>query len=259
MEPQTSSAATTGTAVPQAADTVQAGATGGDEGLVATTAQAASPEAGMTEMIGAGGPVLMIIIVMSVVATAFILAKLWQFRHVSEGGARRTKRILGDAANREEAAKRLSGMKNPVARVAAFAISGVPQERAWREAEETIEPYRSHMRLLEVIAALAPLLGLLGTVLGMIDAFQALGAAQGRADPHILSNGIWEALLTTAAGLALAIPATAFVNWFDRRIERMTFHMETVLSRLFDNGSAMHLLEGDEHESRSLATPRAAE
>lgn len=259
MEPQTSSAATTGTAVPQAADAVQAGATGGDEGLVATTAQAASPEAGMTEMIGAGGPVLMIIIVMSVVATAFILAKLWQFRHVSEGGARRTKRILGDAANREEAAKRLSGMKNPVARVAAFAISGVPQERAWREAEETIEPYRSHMRLLEVIAALAPLLGLLGTVLGMIDAFQALGAAQGRADPHILSNGIWEALLTTAAGLALAIPATAFVNWFDRRIERMTFHMETVLSRLFDNGSAMHLLEGDEHESRSLATPRAAE
>ena len=256
MEPQ-SDAAATGSAAPQARTAVT-----GDmpsAALSATTEQATGPGAEMSALVGAGGPVLMIIIVMSVIATAFILAKLWQFRHVSEGGARKTKRILGDAANREEAAKRLGRLKDPVARVAAFAISGAPQERAWREAEETIEPYRSHMRLLEVIAALAPLLGLLGTVLGMIGAFQALGAAQGRADPHILSNGIWEALLTTAAGLSLAIPATAFVNWFDRRIERMTFHMETVLSRLFDNGSAMHLLEGDEHESRSLATPRAAE
>ena len=259
MEPQTAPDATTGHAAPQTGTAVTGDMPSG--ALSATTEQPASPGAGidMSSMIGAGGPVLAIILVMSVIATAFVLAKLWQFRHVSEGGARRTKKILGEASGRDEAEKKLSRMKNPVARVAAFAISGVPQERAWREAEETIEPYRSHMRLLEVIAALAPLLGLLGTVLGMIDAFQALGASQGRADPHILSNGIWEALLTTAAGLALAIPATAFVNWFDRRIERMTFHMETVLSRLFDNGSAMHLLEGDEHESRSLATPRAAE
>ena len=259
MEPQTAPDATTGHAAPQTGTAVTGDMPSGT--LSATTEEPASPGAGvdMSSMIGAGGPVLAIILVMSVIATAFVLAKLWQFRHVSEGGARRTKKILGEASGRDEAEKKLSRMKNPVARVAAFAISGVPQERAWREAEETIEPYRSHMRLLEVIAALAPLLGLLGTVLGMIDAFQALGASQGRADPHILSNGIWEALLTTAAGLALAIPATAFVNWFDRRIERMTFHMETVLSRLFDNGSAMHLLEGDEHESRSLATPRAAE
>jgi biopolymer transport protein ExbB len=62
--------------------------------------------------------------------------------------------------------------------------------------------------VLELISTIAPLLGLLGTVLGMIAAFQALQESGSRADPAILAGGIWEALLTTAAGMAVAIPAS---------------------------------------------------
>jgi biopolymer transport protein ExbB len=89
------------------------------------------------------------------------------------------------------------------------------------------------MRPLEVIASTAPLLGLFGTVLGMIAAFAQLEAAGSRVDPAILSGGIWEALLTTALGLAVAIPTLAAVNWIDRRIERSAQATESALSAIF--------------------------
>lgn len=78
---------------------------------------------------------------------------------------------------------------------------------------------RKGFRSLEVIAAAAPLLGLLGTVLGMIEAFQQLAAAGNDVDPSMLSSGIWQALLTTAGGLIVALPALVAWHYFDRKIE----------------------------------------
>jgi biopolymer transport protein ExbB len=86
---------------------------------------------------------------------------------------------------------------------------------------------------LEVIAALSPLLGLFGTVLGMIKAFQKLELAGSNVDPSILSGGIWEALLTTAIGLAVAIPAVLLVNYFDRIIDRTRHQMEDAATQIF--------------------------
>ena len=89
------------------------------------------------------------------------------------------------------------------------------------------------MRALELIANLSPLLGLLGTVLGMIQAFQKLESAGNQVDPALLSGGIWQALLTTAVGLIVAIPALIAHQWLDRRIDRCAHVMEDYTTRVF--------------------------
>jgi len=100
-------------------------------------------------------------------------------------------------------------------------------------------------------AAVAPLLGLRGTVLGMVEACQSLEAAGNRVNPAILSGGIWEALLTTAAGLIVAIPAVAAHNWLERSVERYSRFMEDVATRL----CTAHLYTG----TPDLTSARAAE
>ena len=88
------------------------------------------------------------------------------------------------------------------------------------------------MRLLEVIAGAAPLLGLLGTVLGMIEAFKQLEMAGSQIDPSVLSGGIWQALLTTAAGLIVALPALIAWHHFDRGLENARIAMNALLARI---------------------------
>jgi len=92
---------------------------------------------------------------------------------------------------------------------------------------------RAGLRPLELIATIAPLIGLLGTVLGMIEAFQALQETGSRADPAALAGGIWEALLTTAAGMAVAIPASMALTWFESVADRVQADMEDAATRIF--------------------------
>ncbi len=89
------------------------------------------------------------------------------------------------------------------------------------------------MRILDLISQIAPLLGLFGTVVGMIDAFHKLQAAGDQVNPATLAGGIWVALLTTAVGLAVAIPVSMALSWFDSRIERQRQVLENALSALF--------------------------
>ncbi|MGC8201087.1 MotA/TolQ/ExbB proton channel family protein [Aliiroseovarius sp. PTFE2010] len=91
---------------------------------------------------------------------------------------------------------------------------------------------RAGLRSLELVATIAPLVGLLGTVLGMVSAFQALEAAGSRADPSALAGGIWEALLTTAVGMAVAIPASAALTWFESVADRAQARIEDMVTRL---------------------------
>ena len=88
------------------------------------------------------------------------------------------------------------------------------------------------MRIIEATSQLAPLLGLFGTVIGMIEAFQTLQSAGSDADPAALAGGIWVALLTTAVGLAVAIPAAFMLYWFEGRIDRERSRIEIALTRL---------------------------
>lgn len=107
------------------------------------------------------------------------------------------------------------------------------RESAARVAADHLEHLRGGMRILEVVATTAPLLGLLGTVLGMIEAFQALEAAGNKVDPSILSGGIWAALLTTAVGLIVAVPAVFGVNFLERKLERLHHHLQSAATQVF--------------------------
>lgn len=198
---------------------------------------------GVQEMIQVGGPVVIILLVMSVTALGVIFAKLWQFHRARLGNRKLALDALAlyQAGRTDEALSLLRGARNPVAQTLARAIRGQQRgideakvrEEVMRYGGDMLEALRGLFRPLEVIASLAPLLGLFGTVLGMIEAFQNLAAAGNQVDPAILSGGIWEALLTTAAGLAVAIPVVMILNWLERRVDRVAFDLDSIVTRVF--------------------------
>lgn len=196
------------------------------------------------DMLIMGGPVVAILIGMSVIATTITVMKLWQFwsaRVTRLGNLQRALKLTRQDKSREALAC-VQGDKNPVAQTLAVALRGrirgdIEDTETRAEAERVgtglVEMMRSYLRPLEVIASLAPLLGLFGTVLGMITAFQQMEAAGSQVNPAVLSGGIWEALLTTAVGLAVAIPTVAVLNWLERITERTEISMADALAQVF--------------------------
>lgn len=100
------------------------------------------------------------------------------------------------------------------------------EEKLSMTGQEELNAFGKNIRWLEVIATISPLLGLLGTVTGMVRAFNKVAEYKGQVDPSLLAGGIWEALLTTAAGLAVAIPVVVMLHYFEKKIETISFHME---------------------------------
>jgi len=190
-----------------------------------------------------GGPVVAILVGLSIIALAITFIKLWQFAFVQIGSRQFVSEALAHwSAGRSDAAfETLEQSRNPIAHVMAITMRGKAhevkedtiREEATRVASAELENLRSNLRGLELIGSLSPLLGLLGTVLGMIAAFQQLAAAGSRVDPSLLSGGIWEALLTTAVGLSVAIPAITVLHGLERTIERLQHSMEDAVTRVF--------------------------
>ncbi len=117
------------------------------------------------------------------------------------------------------------------------------EELAVHQARQELQRLTQRLPLLNLIAGLAPLVGLLGTVVGMVKAFQQVAAAQGAVNPGLLASGIWEALLTTIAGLVVAIPAVIFHHVLEQRVQRFTFDMDhygTLLIRLLTDAESRH-------------------
>ena len=106
------------------------------------------------------------------------------------------------------------------------------REEVLRLSQERLEYYDSNLDTLKVIAMVAPLLGLLGTVFGMIDAFQQMEIAGNNINPSTLSGGIWEALLTTAVGLSVAIPTVLFESYFRATNEKLKINIEHSVTKL---------------------------
>lgn len=124
--------------------------------------------------------------------------------------------------------------------------------------EHEITQLRRRLRGLSVVAAIAPLLGLLGTIFGMIKAFQTValsGEALGKTE--LLAAGIYEAMITTAAGLVVAIPALVLHHWFASRIEHLTRLMDGVCVRSVEAiaEATGHAGEETEHEHRRETVP----
>jgi biopolymer transport protein ExbB len=126
-----------------------------------------------------------------------------------------------DAGDSAAARAHLAESRSYLAPVVRLALDGQHDAaRLEAEAEARFAELERGFRLLDTVAQLAPLLGLFGTVLGMISAFQALQEAGAQVDPSVLAGGIWVALLTTAAGLVVAMPTAAVLSWFEARMDR---------------------------------------
>ncbi|MCC7260555.1 MAG: MotA/TolQ/ExbB proton channel family protein, partial [Alphaproteobacteria bacterium] len=112
-----------------------------------------------------------------------------------------------------------------------------------RVGNREIRHLESYLKGLEMTANIGPLMGLLGTVSGMIHAFAQLEAGGAQVDPAILAGGLWEALLTTVAGLAVAIPALAAFYAIDSTVERIRAAMKDASIRVLALEDYMHYEE----------------
>jgi biopolymer transport protein ExbB len=169
-----------------------------------------------------GGWVVAVILGLSVVAGAVVLWKLVQFHRAGVGRHTGLTAALGasDGGGRTRAMALAEAAPSHLGPVLALALrAGVAgRERLYALAEARLARLETGFRLLDAVAQTSPLLGLFGTVLGMIDAFRAMQEAGQDVDPSVLAGGIWVALLTTAAGLAVAMPLTAILSWFEARV-----------------------------------------
>lgn len=177
----------------------------------------------MRQIMDLGGPVILILIAASVYVLAVAIYKLWQFRMVGVGRHKALHAAVEawDAGDRTAAVSNLSQSKSYLVPVVEMAFQSTREDndRLVSEAERRFAKLERGLRSIENVAQLAPLLGLFGTVLGMIQAFQALQEAGSQVDPSILAGGIWVALMTTAAGLAVAMPASIIHSWLEARMD----------------------------------------
>ena len=171
------------------------------------------------------------ILICSIIALTIIFERLHYFKKCQEDpdkvfGA--LKELLEDKQSKNA----MEFCKNSPGPVGRLMEAGVHHKNTptWKlteklsvTAQEEVNKLGKNVRALEVIATISPLMGLLGTVVGMVQAFNKVAEYKGQVDPSILAGGIWEALLTTAAGLAVAIPVTVMLHYFDRKIESLTF------------------------------------
>ncbi len=151
--------------------------------------------------------------------------------------------------NIDEAVSICDGTPGPVAHIIKAGI--LKHDRPKDEIKESIENAGLHeiprleknLSVLATIAHVAPLLGLLGTVMGMINAFQKIQSEGGRVVPADLAGGIWVALITTAAGLCVAIPAYVAYNYLVRRVNAFVLDMERSATE------TVELLASEEHKA----------
>jgi biopolymer transport protein ExbB len=130
-------------------------------------------------------------------------------------------------------------------------------EQAIIDAEDRIAPsLRRYVRVFSAVATISPLLGLLGTVFGMIRLFDAISVADAMGRTELLAGGISEALLTTAAGLLIAVPALCFHLYFVGKVERLLMAIDEMAQELAGliSAEALH----DDRRGRSKGRPTAA-
>lgn len=195
------------------------------------------------EFLMVGGPVVWILMGFSVIALTIVMVKLWQLTSVRAESRQVLELALTSWRNRDaDGALAMLSDQRPVESVVAYSMSALRsasrdvasvREETERRALNVLHDLRANLRPLEIIASLSPLLGLLGTVLGMITAFQNMESAGAQVDPSVLSGGIWQALLTTAVGIAVAIPVVALHAWLERKVERVAHLMNDYVTQVF--------------------------
>jgi biopolymer transport protein ExbB len=193
----------------------------------------------MLELIVAGGPVMIPILILSVLALGLIVERVAAFLRARERRADLLPWVLGELAKGRGApvADELAVSPSPesaVLREGVLARTATPEERDLRmqaRAQKELARLERFLPWLSSLASIETLLGLLGTVTGMIRSFLALRLS-GVADPAVLAGGISEALITTAAGLMVAIPSLITYHVLTQAADRITTRIETAATEL---------------------------
>ncbi len=199
----------------------------------------------MIEYLMAGGGLMIPIVLCSIVAAGITLERLWSLRSQEVNPQSRLAAIhrridLGDVTDEwlDELLER-----SPLERLSAQVLQvrhggkSVMQDLLFVQVKQIAHELERYLSTLGSMAAITPLLGLLGTVIGMIKVFSAIQAA-GLGEASLLAGGISEALVTTAAGLGVAIPALVMHRFLSRRVDELLIDIEHHVSGLIDHCAA---------------------
>jgi len=194
----------------------------------------------MIDLFVKGGPLMYPLLLCSVVSLAVIIEK-----GVLYLGAKTKRGMPGEVMGLvrrgeiQQTLEKVSQMGGPVCAIIAEALKyhepagGVLtrealESRISQAGSVELKRLTRHLHYLELIGKIAPMIGLSGTVLGLAKTFQSVASTRGFADANILAGGIWEALITTVAGLFIAIPALIFYHLYDNGIRSLAHEMKTV-------------------------------
>jgi biopolymer transport protein ExbB len=187
----------------------------------------------MLEIIKAGGWVMFPIIVCSVMAVAIILERLWTLQEKRVLPRHITRDVWEWVSGNQLSHEHLQKLheSSPLGEILAVGLTNrhrnreIMKERIEDTGRHVVHDLERYLNSLGTIAAITPLLGLLGTVVGMVNVFEAINS-QGVGNPAILAGGISEALITTAAGLVVAIPSLIGYRYLRGRVDALVVRME---------------------------------
>ena len=195
----------------------------------------------MFELVQAGGWLMVPILLCSVIAAAICVERFWTLRTAQIVPRNLLAQVWDWIKNNDMDNRKLRELRlgSPLGQILA---AGITNHRRGREQmKEAIEEVANHvvhemeryLNTLGTVAAIAPLLGLLGTVIGMIKVFTSI-KLEGTGNAAVLAGGISEALITTAAGLTVAIPSLFFYRFFQRRVDELVISMEQEALKLVE-------------------------
>lgn len=189
-----------------------------------------------------GGPLMWPILLCSIVSITIILERYYCFHKTKTKVPNICSRVkvLLKESKAEEALRLCEEASGPVAHILAVGIhirhknNDEKEKLISRAGSKIIRYLDKHLRGLAVIVNASTLLGLLGTVTGMIKAFMKIQGLGGRVDASVLAGGIWEALITTAAGLFVAIPTMIAYHYFEGRVDNIGAQMKDAAAELLE-------------------------
>ncbi|WP_044875089.1 MotA/TolQ/ExbB proton channel family protein [Pseudomonas sp. LFM046] len=195
----------------------------------------------MWELVKAGGWMMLPIILCSIAATAIIAERLWTLRISRVSPPHLLGQVWRQIKDKQLNSQKLKDLRasSPLGEVLAAGLANskhgreIMKECIEEAASRVIHELERYLNALGTIAAMAPLLGLLGTVFGMIDIFGGF-MENGMANAPVLAGGIAKALVTTAAGLIVAIPAVFFHRYLLRRVDELVVAMEQEAIKLVE-------------------------
>ncbi|MEF3280041.1 MAG: MotA/TolQ/ExbB proton channel family protein [Elusimicrobiota bacterium] len=197
-------------------------------------------EFSLKEIIKAGGPIFIFLIMLSIYSLAIIIEKYKEFKKTIKKNSIIASKIstLLKTSKTTEAIKSIITQKNIVSEIITGVLSHTGTIREKREyVSSMIEYYNSiftkKLNALATIGSTAPFIGLFGTVIGVIRAFKDMAAFQS-AGPSVIAQGISEALVNTAMGLFVAIPAVVAYNYFISRINRFNAEINWLIEQLIE-------------------------